>query len=559
MSSFSQRSGSAHGHVGSLRRESILTVADQSDAALSKIENDMDSKHDQANKKASQKVIAATPRARKVTEGFEVPDEASVVNASDVEIAQKVNEESPLRKPKSQMTKAERRAKQEADRERKALLKGSTHGAGGDQSKGGKGGGGGGAGSGINNPSRQQRKENAKQKGGGTGVNKAREGQLAKADVNKGALKKEKPVASSRLELFSHLSVNKEMSSAVLDLPVNSNFHPAVVRVGLWYNRNVVTGSNARCIYMLDAFKELFMSFEASADKELRRELESLLRPHISYLSECRPLSVSMRNAIKFVKLTISNLRPDIMEAEAKEEIVEAIDSFVRERITISCAQICKDGVSRIDDGDIIAIHGASDVIEQIFISAHDQKKDFRVIIIDSRPRLEGRRLMTRLTKHGIECSYVLITGASYAMKEATKVFLGAQTFFANGHMMGRIGTAVVAMNAKTQGIPVIVCCETYKFWAARVQTDCFVFNELDIPDDLIPEPHRTDDPSPSPLEKYNIPSNINMINIVYDVTPPEFIDMVITEFGMIPCSSIPVILREYDVYKQEDEPPLAM
>ncbi|KNC84755.1 hypothetical protein SARC_03026, partial [Sphaeroforma arctica JP610] len=104
----------------------------------------------------------------------------------------------------------------------------------------------------------------------------------------------------------------------------------------------------------------------------------------------------------------------------------------------------------------------------------------------------------------------------------------------------------------QAQGIPVIVCCETYKFWAARVQTDCFVYNELDIPTDLIPPPNRTDDAAPSPLDKDDLPTNIGMINIVYDVTPPEFIDMIITEIGMIPCSSIPVILREYDVYKKE-------
>ena len=35
-----------------------------------------------------------------------------------------------------------------------------------------------------------------------------------------------------------------------------------------------------------------------------------------------------------------------------------------------------------------------------------------------------------------------------------------------------------------------------------------------------------------------------NMLNLVYDVTPPELISMVITELGMIPCTSVPVVLR---------------
>ena len=38
---------------------------------------------------------------------------------------------------------------------------------------------------------------------------------------------------------------------------------------------------------------------------------------------------------------------------------------------------------------------------------------------------------------------------------------------------------------AKSCNVPVLVCCETYKF-SERVQTDSFVFNELGDPDDLV-------------------------------------------------------------------------
>jgi len=36
----------------------------------------------------------------------------------------------------------------------------------------------------------------------------------------------------------------------------------------------------------------------------------------------------------------------------------------------------------------------------------------------------------------------------------------------------------------------------------------------------------------------------LNVLNLVYDVTPPQLISMVITEDGMIPCTSVPVVLR---------------
>ncbi|KGK34392.1 hypothetical protein JL09_g6461, partial [Pichia kudriavzevii] len=39
---------------------------------------------------------------------------------------------------------------------------------------------------------------------------------------------------------------------------------------------------------------------------------------------------------------------------------------------------------------------------------------------------------------------------------------------------------------------------------------------------------------------------SLNILNILYDLTPPEYIQKIVTEFGALPPSSVPVILREY-------------
>ena len=59
-----------------------------------------------------------------------------------------------------------------------------------------------------------------------------------------------------------------------------------------------------------------------------------------------------------------------------------------------------------------------------------------------------------------------------------TKVLFGAHALLANGYVMSRIGTSQLALVARSHNVPVLVCCETYKF-VERVQTDSFVFNEL--------------------------------------------------------------------------------
>jgi len=63
-------------------------------------------------------------------------------------------------------------------------------------------------------------------------------------------------------------------------------------------------------------------------------------------------------------------------------------------------------------------------------------------------------------------------------LPQVSKVFLGAHALLANGYVMSRVGTSQIALVAKAFNVPVLVCCETYKF-CERVQTDSFVSNEL--------------------------------------------------------------------------------
>ena len=65
-----------------------------------------------------------------------------------------------------------------------------------------------------------------------------------------------------------------------------------------------------------------------------------------------------------------------------------------------------------------------------------------------------------------------------FSSTQVTSVFLAAHVLLANGYVMSRAGSSMVAMVAKANNVPVLVCCETYKF-CERVQTDAFVMNEL--------------------------------------------------------------------------------
>lgn len=39
---------------------------------------------------------------------------------------------------------------------------------------------------------------------------------------------------------------------------------------------------------------------------------------------------------------------------------------------------------------------------------------------------------------------------------------------------------------------------------------------------------------------------SLGLLNLKYDAMPAEYVTLIVTEFGLIPPTSVPVILREY-------------
>lgn len=245
-----------------------------------------------------------------------------------------------------------------------------------------------------------------------------------------------------------------------------------------------------------------------------------------------------MGNAIRWLKVEISGVDPDTPESKAKSDLCEAIDHFIKERITFADQVISTSATEKIYDGDVVLTYAKSSIVQQTLVEAFRQGKKFRVIVIDSRPLFEGKNLARALANLGLEVQYALTQSISHAIKDATKVFLGAHAMMSNGRLYSRVGTAIVAMCAKEADIPVIVCCESIKF-TDKVALDSIVTNEVAPPDELILQGN-----SSSALSTWREVPNLQLLNIMYDLTPAEYITMVITEHGSLPPSAVPVVHR---------------
>ncbi|CUM66957.1 uncharacterized protein PRCAT00004644001 [Priceomyces carsonii] len=417
--------------------------------------------------------------------------------------------------------------------------------------------------------------------------------------------------------LFSHLETREQRNAS--SPSIYHIIHPAVLSLTIKYSTYKIVGSVARLKNMLKVFKIVIEDYKTPENTTLTRHLTGHLSNQIEYLKTARPLSISMGNAIRWLKQEISHISIDTTESQAKAILCQKIDDFIKEKIELSEQVIIENASKHITNDSTILTFGHSQVLEKLFkYCVLKQKKNFTLIVVDSRPLFEGKKLLKNLVKctvpedsneHGIEngtthginapitkryirAHYVLINSLSSTLLEDVDcVFLGAHAMLSNGRLYSRVGTGLIAMMCHTRNIPVLTCCESVKF-SDKVQLDSVTTNELADADDLLQlvsskkppqkkafateqflkqcdeenkkgkddarikgKNHQKKEASTNAtkiesdetiLKDWKSIPNLNILNIMYDLTPPEYINKVVTELGALPPSSVPVILREY-------------
>uniref|UniRef100_A0A1B0CB69 Translation initiation factor eIF2B subunit delta n=2 Tax=Lutzomyia longipalpis TaxID=7200 RepID=A0A1B0CB69_LUTLO len=352
-----------------------------------------------------------------------------------------------------------------------------------------------------------------------------------------------------RVKLFNHLYRDYFMHPPKVS--GDYEIHEAIRTLGAQFSKMEITGANARCYALLTIMKVVIKKFRTPPEKEFSRCLETYVGHIMEYLEQCRPMAVSMVNAMKYLKWQITQLPTDIVhvpDPDSEEEddphielkmiLFDIIDTYIKDQLDKADLAITWAVQEKIADGDVILTFGGSSLVKQILKEAHNRSKKFRVIVADAAPLHEGRDMTRKLIDLGIDCTCVLITAVTFIMQDVTKVLLGANSLLANGYVMSRAGTAQIALVAKSHNVPVLVCCETHKF-SERVQTDAFVYNEIGSPDDLVPREF-----AKNSLQNWRANPYLTPLHLYYDITPPELVTAVITEIAILPCTSVPVILR---------------
>ncbi len=244
-------------------------------------------------------------------------------------------------------------------------------------------------------------------------------------------------------------------------------------------------------------------------------------------LISARPSAVSLPNAVRFVIYRSKKANATKLE-DLRRTTISVADAFI-EGSEKAVERIGDIGARRISDGDVILTHCHSAAALAIIKTAWAQGKKLEVITTESRPFYQGHITARELSKEGIPVTMIVDSAVRAFVKQVDKVIVGADSIASNGALINKIGTSQVALAAHEARVLFLVAAESYKFHPETLVGEPVEIEERDV--------REVADPEEFP--------GVRIRNPGFDVTPPEYIDLIITEKGVIPPQAAFAVIRE--------------
>jgi ribose 1,5-bisphosphate isomerase len=242
-----------------------------------------------------------------------------------------------------------------------------------------------------------------------------------------------------------------------------------------------------------------------------------------------RPTAVSLPNA---VHLVMSGIDQALTLEEAQNGVILRAEQFIQSS-QHAVEKIAQFGARHIRDGDTILTHCNSEAALGCIIEAHRSGKEIEVFATEVRPRNQGLVTIRTLNDAGIKTNFIVDSAVRSFIHEVDLVIVGADAVTVNGAVVNKIGTSEVAHTAHEARVNVLVAAETYKFAPRTIIGELVTIEERAGNEILADEIART------------LP-NVTVRNPAFDVTPAEYIDLIVTEAGAIPPQMAYIIIREY-------------
>ena len=215
----------------------------------------------------------------------------------------------------------------------------------------------------------------------------------------------------------------------------------------------------------------------------------------------------------------------------AREGAVEEVKAMEEEDVAAN-RKLGKAGADLIHDGDTVLTQCNAGALATVGYgtalgvvrAAVEQGKLVKVLVPETRPALQGARLTAfELTRDRIACTLISDTAVGYMLSlgRVDEVIVGADRITRDGYVFNKIGTYQEAVLAKRHGVPFYPAAPRSTFDLARTH------DQVTIEERGAEEVFRV-------RGRRIAPRGIPVANPAFDMTPPELVESMITERGLV-------------------------
>jgi len=228
-------------------------------------------------------------------------------------------------------------------------------------------------------------------------------------------------------------------------------------------------------------------------------------------LAEARPTEPMLRNALRYLE-----------KMDHAETLLEKLEADQQ--------KIAEIGAEKIRSGMIVYTHCHSSTVNDILVRAKHEKKIFEVHATETRPFMQGRLTATQLAAAKIPVTLFIDSAARLALKKADVMMIGADAVTAEGCVINKIGSELMAEVANSYQVPIFICTHSWKFDPLTV----FGFEE-EI------EQRATKEIWAKPAK------GVKISNYVFEKVDPNKIAAIISELGVFkPVTFVEEVRKSY-------------
>ncbi|MEJ2344965.1 MAG: translation initiation factor eIF-2B [Gammaproteobacteria bacterium] len=239
-------------------------------------------------------------------------------------------------------------------------------------------------------------------------------------------------------------------------------------------------------------------------------ELLALLARRAQRLESARPSMAPVQNLVRTWSETLPELSGRTL-AEARATAAARARGLIEQSLA-AVDSVAEQVLQLLGEGTTVITHSLSSTLTRALTQAG--RRRIHVVLTESRPLCEGYILARRLAAAGVRATLITDAQLGLWMERADLAVTGADTVLADGAVVNKAGTYLLALAARDRNVPFYVCCETFKRRRGKVEAPDL--EEMDA----------------SELGAPGVPG-VTVRNIYFDVTPARLVSGWVHENGV--------------------------